>query len=75
MSLLEIISKLCEVTEILSEIVKKQQAIIEQSKVEEAIKEELQQNIKEVDKEANALEYRMRKYCDVDDVEATEKIL
>ena len=34
MSLLEIISKLCEVTEILSEIVKKQQIVIEQSKIE-----------------------------------------
>lgn len=41
MSLLEIISKLCEVTEILSEIVKKQQIVIEQSKIEETIKREL----------------------------------
>ena len=67
MSLLEIISKLCEVTEILSEIVKKQQIVIEQSKIEETIKRELQQNIKEADEKTNTLEYGMRKYCDVDD--------
>ena len=53
MSLLEIISKLCEVTEILSEIVKKQQIVIEQSKIEETIKRELQQNIKEADEKTN----------------------
>lgn len=75
MSLLEIISKLCEVTEILSEIVKKQQIVIEQSKIEETIKRELQQNIKEADEKTNTLEYGMRKYCDVDDIEATEKKL
>lgn len=75
MSLLEIISKLCEVTEILSEIVKKQQIVIEQSKIEETIKRELQQNIKEADEKTNTLEYGMRKYYDVDDIEATEKKL
>ena len=75
MSLLEIISKLCEVTEILSEIVKKQQIVIEQSKIEETIKRELQQNIKEADEKTNTLESGMRKYCDVDDIEATEKKL
>ena len=37
MSPLEIISRLCDVTETLSAIVKKQQTIIEQSKIEEAV--------------------------------------
>ena len=38
MSPLEIISRLCDVTENLSAIVKKQQTIIEQSKIEEAVR-------------------------------------
>ena len=43
MSPLEIISRLCDVTETLSTIVKKQQTIIEQSKIEEAVRAELRQ--------------------------------
>lgn len=72
MSPLEIISRLCDVTENLSSIVKKQQTIIEQSKIEEAVKTELRQSIKEADREMDALEYGMRRYCDTDDIEATE---
>lgn len=60
MSPLEIISRLCDVTENLSAIVKKQQTIIEQSKIEETVKE------------MDVLEYHMRRYCDTDDIEATE---
>ena len=73
MSSLEIISRLCEVTETLSEIVKKQQTIIEQSKIEEEVKEELRQQVKETDRELDAIEYHMRKLCDTDDVEAFGK--
>lgn len=72
MSSLEIISRLCDVTETLSAIVKKQQTIIEQSKIEEAVKAELRQEIKETDRELDVLEYGMRRYCDTDDIEATE---
>ena len=72
MSPLEIISRLCDVTENLSSIVKKQQTIIEQSKIEETVKAELRQNIKETDREKDALEYGMRRYCDTDDIGATE---
>ena len=72
MSSLEIISRLCDVTETLSAIVKKQQTIIEQSKIEEAVAEELRQSIKEADREMDVLEYGMRKYCDIDDIETTE---
>jgi phage host-nuclease inhibitor protein Gam len=68
MSPLEIISRLCDVTENLSAIVKKQQTIIEQSKIEEAVRAELRQEVEETD----VLEYHMRKYCDTDDIEATE---
>lgn len=51
---------------------KKQQTIIEQSKIEEAVKAELRQDIKETDRETDVLEYGMRRYCDTDDIEATE---
>lgn len=72
MSLLEIISRLCDVTGLLSEIVKKQQIIIEQAKIESAVREELQKSIKRSDEELDMLEYRMRKYCDTDDIGSIE---
>lgn len=68
MSPLEIISRLCDVTENLSAIVKKQQTIIEQSKIEEAVRAELRQEVEETDREMDVLEYHMRKYCDTDDI-------
>lgn len=70
MSSIEIISRLCEVTETLSEIVKKQQIIIEQSQIDEEIKEEIRKQVKETDRELDVLEHRMRKLCDTDDVGA-----
>ena len=73
MSPLEIISRLCDVTENLSAIVKKQQTIIEQSKIEEAVKEGMRQQVKETERELDVLEYHMRKLCDTDDVEAFGK--
>ena len=73
MSSLEIISRLCDVTNTLADIVKKQQTVIEQSKIEEAVKEELRQQVRETDRELDVLEYRMRKLCDVDDVGAFGK--
>ena len=51
MSPLEIISRLCDVTENLSAIVKKQQTIIEQSKIEEAVRAELRQEVEETRQE------------------------
>lgn len=65
---LEIISHLCDVTETLSEIVKKQQTIIEQSKIEEAVKAELRNSIKDTENELDALECGMRNHCDTDDI-------
>lgn len=49
MTPLEIISRLCEITEKLSGIVKKQQEMIERSKVEEGVKEELRNMVNEAD--------------------------
>lgn len=71
MSALEIISRMCDVTNVLSDIVKKQQTIIEQSKVEEAVKEELWQQVKETERELDVIEWHSRRFCDTDDIEAT----
>ena len=70
MTPLEIISRLCEITEELSGIVKKQQEMIERSKVEEGVKEELRNMVNEADGKLDVLEYHMRRYCDTDDVGA-----
>lgn len=71
MSPLEIISRLCDVTNTLSYIVKKQQEIIEQSKIEEAVKADLRQQVKETDRELDVIEYHSRRFCDTDNIEAT----
>lgn len=71
MSPLEIISRMCDVTNTLSDIVKKQQEIIEQSKIEEAVKADLRQQVKETDRELDVTEYHLRRFCDTDDTEAT----
>ena len=47
---------------------KKQQTIIEQSKIEETVKAELRQEVEETDWEMDVLEYHMRRYCDTDDI-------
>lgn len=70
MSPLEIISRLCEVTNSLSEIVKEQQEIIERSKVEEAVKEELRQEVGGAERELDVIEYHLRRIVDTDDIEA-----
>ena len=71
MSPLEIISRLCDVTNTLSDIVKKQQEIIEQSKIEEAVKADLRQQVKETDRELDVIEYHSRRFGDTDNIEAT----
>ena len=72
MTTLEIISRLCDVTNILSEIVKKQQETIEQSKIEEAVKEEFRKEVKEAERELDVIGYHARRYCDIDDMEKSE---
>lgn len=71
MSALEIISRMCEVTNVLSDIVNKQQIIIEQSKIEESVKADLRQQVGEAERELDVIEYHSRRYCDTDDIEAT----
>lgn len=72
MTTLEIISRLCDVTNILSEIVKNQQETIEQSKIEEAVKEEFRKEEKEAERELDVIEYHGRRYCDIDNMEKSE---
>ncbi len=60
MNSLEIISRLCSVTEMLAEIVEEQQTTIERSKIEDEVKEDLRKKVKDVDDKMDALEYAMR---------------
>ena len=73
MTTLEIISRLCDITTELSEIVRKQQENIERSKVEEDVKEELRQMVDGVEMEMDVMEYHMRRIVDTDDIEAFGK--
>ena len=57
----EIIDRLCSVTEKLSEIVKKQAEVIEQSEIESKVQEELEKMRSDADRELNTLENKMRK--------------
>ena len=48
---------------------KKQQEIIERSKVEEEVKEELRNMVNETDGKLDVLEYHTRRCCDTDDAD------
>ena len=58
-------------TRTLSKDGKKQKESSEQSKIEEAVKADLRQQVKEADRELNVIEYHSRRFCDTDDIEAT----
>ena len=68
MTTLEIISRLCDVTNILSDIVKKQQETIRQSSIEEAVKDEFGKVAKEAERKLDVIEYHTRRYCDIANV-------
>lgn len=62
MGQLEIISRLCEVNNLLSDIVKEQQEVIEQSEiVGEVTKERLREEIGKTDQELDVIEYQLRR--------------
>lgn len=73
MSHLAIISEMCDIINMLSGIVKKQQTEIERSKVEESVKEELCAMIKEAEDKMDVNEYHLRHVVDTDDGENTEE--
>lgn len=70
---LAIISEMCDIINMLSDIVKKQQTEIERSKVEESIKEELRTMVKEAEDKMDVNEYHLRHVVDVDDGENAEE--
>nr|DAY50264.1 MAG TPA: hypothetical protein [Caudoviricetes sp.] len=70
---LVIISEMCDIINMLSDIVKKQQTEIERSKVEESVKEELRAMVKEAEDKMDANEYHLRRVVDTDDVENIEE--
>lgn len=70
---LAIISEMCDIINMLSDIVKKQQTEIERSKVKENIKEELRAMVKEAEDKMDANEYHLRRVVDTDDGENIEE--
>lgn len=70
---LAIISEMCDIINMLSDIVKKQQTEIERSKVEENVKEELRAMVKEAEDEMDVNEYHLRRVVDTDDGENIEE--
>lgn len=70
---LAIISEMCDIINMLSDIVKKQQTEIERSKVEESIKEELRTMVKEAEDKMDVNEYHLRHVVDADDGENAEE--
>ena len=70
---LAIISEMCDIINMLSDIVKKQQTEIERSKVEESVKEELRAMVKEAEDKMDVNECRLRRVVDTDDGENIEE--
>lgn len=70
---LAIISEMCDIINMLSDIVKKQQTEIERSKVEESVKEELCAMVKEAEDKMDVNEYHLRRAVDTDDSENIEE--
>jgi len=66
---LEIISNMCDVTNSLLEIVKAQQTAIEQSKIEQSVKEDLNRMRNDAVRELDIIEYHTRRAIDTDDGE------
>lgn len=64
---LAIISEMCDIINMLSNIVKKQQTEIERSKVEENIKAELRSIVKDAEDAMDINEYHLRHVVDSDD--------
>lgn len=73
MSNLAIISEMCEIINTLSDIVKKQQTEIERSKVEESVKEELRQMVKDAEDRMDVNEYHLRRVVDTDSGKSFEE--
>ncbi len=62
MTLLEIVDRLCSVTQMQADIIRKQTEIIEQAKIADAVADEMRQLRKEVDDELDLVECASRRY-------------
>lgn len=58
----EIIDRFCEITTLMSEIIKKQAETIEQSKISNEVKAELEQMRSVIDERLDVIEYSLRKH-------------
>lgn len=57
----EMIDRFCEVTTLMSEIIKRQAEVIEQIKISDKVNEELKQMRSSVDERLDVIEYKLRK--------------
>lgn len=64
---------MCDVTNNLLEIVRAQQTAIEQSKIEQSVKDDLSRMRDDVVRELDVIEYHTRRVIDTDDGESIEK--
>lgn len=66
MGTLEIIDRLCEATTLLADVVREQAAVIEQSNIEQEIKDDLQMKRNKIDAEMDIIEFHTRRIVDTD---------
>lgn len=62
MTLLEIVDRLCSVTQMQAEIIRKQTEVIEQAKIADAVADELRQMQDQVDNELDLIEFASRRF-------------
>lgn len=66
MGTLEIIDRLCEATTLLADVVREQAVAIEQSNIEQEIKDDLQMKRKIIDEKMDIIEFHTRRVIDTD---------
>lgn len=59
--LLEVVDMMCEVTDTMARIIRKQAELIERTKMEEAIREDLRRAREDADRQLGRIEYKLRR--------------
>lgn len=59
--LLEVVDMMCTVTETMAQIIRKQAEMIERTKMEEAVREELRAAREDADRQLDRIEYKLRR--------------
>ena len=59
--LLEVVDMMCTVTETMAQIIRKQAEMIERTKMEEAVREELRATREDADRQLDRIEYKLRR--------------